>query len=121
VEVFSYPYGDRGANVEAVQGALRRAGYRAACLYGDGPNLLPVEGPYLLERVAMGPDTDLDAELSRSPRDRPWSMKQRPGRAMRRTSAKHLPLKDLWLKSEKRAVMRLENMRMRKIREFGCK
>jgi peptidoglycan/xylan/chitin deacetylase (PgdA/CDA1 family) len=25
VEVFSYPYGDRGANVEAVQGALRRA------------------------------------------------------------------------------------------------
>src|SRR5262249_45495904 len=33
VEVFSYPYGDAGANFEVVRDTLRRAGSRAACLY----------------------------------------------------------------------------------------
>jgi peptidoglycan/xylan/chitin deacetylase (PgdA/CDA1 family) len=68
VAVFSYPYGDSGTNFKAVRGALRRAGYRAACLYGDGPNRLPVADPCRLERLAMGPDTDLHAELTRSHR-----------------------------------------------------
>jgi peptidoglycan/xylan/chitin deacetylase (PgdA/CDA1 family) len=71
VEVFSYPYGDAGADREAVRDALRRAGYRAACLYGDGPNFLPIVDPYRLERLAMGPDTDLQAELNRTPPNRP--------------------------------------------------
>jgi len=71
VEVFSYPYGDAGANFEVVRDALRRAGYWAACLYGDGPNFSPIADPYRLERVAMGPDADLHAELNRTPLKRP--------------------------------------------------
>jgi peptidoglycan/xylan/chitin deacetylase (PgdA/CDA1 family) len=63
VEVFSYPYGDAGANPHAVERALKRTGYRAACLYGGGPNSLPEVHPYRLSRLAMGPDTDLQAEL----------------------------------------------------------
>jgi hypothetical protein len=43
---------------------LSRAGYRAACLYGGGVQLLPAEHPYELVRIAMGPDTDLNSELS---------------------------------------------------------
>lgn len=63
VQVFSYPYGDAGADPDATERALQRAGYRAACLYGGGPNYLPVEDHYRLTRVAMGPDTDLRAVL----------------------------------------------------------
>ena len=37
VEVFSYPYGDCGPEPEAARSMLERAGYRAACLYGGGP------------------------------------------------------------------------------------
>ena len=76
VEVFSYPYGDDGVSsypygddgassrvLRGVREALERAGYRAACLYGGGPNRLPAAGPYRLTRLAVGPDTDLQAEL----------------------------------------------------------
>ncbi len=63
VEVFAYPYGDEGVNPRELQRALRRAGYRAACLYGGGPNPLPITDPYRLARLAMGPDTDLKAAL----------------------------------------------------------
>jgi peptidoglycan/xylan/chitin deacetylase (PgdA/CDA1 family) len=63
VEVFAFPYGDDGIDPQATGRALRRAGYRAACLYGGGPNRLPVDNPYRLRRLAMGPDTDLRAEL----------------------------------------------------------
>jgi peptidoglycan/xylan/chitin deacetylase (PgdA/CDA1 family) len=76
-EVFSYPYGDDGVGsypyhhsavtspmLRKIQGALQRTGYRAACLYGGGLNYLPVANAYRLYRVAMGPDTDLNAELS---------------------------------------------------------
>jgi peptidoglycan/xylan/chitin deacetylase (PgdA/CDA1 family) len=63
VEVFCYPYGDEGADREEAAAALRRAGYRAACLYGGGPNSVPVVNPYRLARLALGPDTDLDAAL----------------------------------------------------------
>src|SRR5262249_13389250 len=34
VELFSFPYGDGGKDAEQVTSLLRRAGYRAACLYG---------------------------------------------------------------------------------------
>ncbi len=64
VEVFSFPYGDRGARPERIRRALERTGYRAACLYGGGPHRLPITNPYGLCRVAMGPDTDLQAELA---------------------------------------------------------
>jgi peptidoglycan/xylan/chitin deacetylase (PgdA/CDA1 family) len=67
VEVFSFPYGDAGANPEVVRGALQRTGYRAACLYRDGLNRLPGTDPYGLARFAMGPDTDLPAQLENVP------------------------------------------------------
>ena len=58
VEVFSYPYGDDGVSsypygddgassrvLRKVREMLRRAGYRAACLYGGGPTRLPATDP----------------------------------------------------------------------------
>jgi len=64
VELFSFPYGDHGLTPSATSEKLRRAGYRAACLYGGGVQLLPAEQPYGLVRIAMGPDTDLNSELA---------------------------------------------------------
>jgi peptidoglycan/xylan/chitin deacetylase (PgdA/CDA1 family) len=64
VEVFAYPYGDSGKNIQVVSTALQNAGYRAACLYGGSPNSMPNVDVYRLARVAMGPDTDLIAELA---------------------------------------------------------
>jgi hypothetical protein len=63
VEVFCYPYGDAGREPGQTARALRRAAYRAACLYGGGPNPVPPADPYRLARLAMGPDTDLRAAL----------------------------------------------------------
>jgi peptidoglycan/xylan/chitin deacetylase (PgdA/CDA1 family) len=57
VEIFAYPNGDVGASSLAARLALKRAGYRAAFLYGGGPVRLPVADPYGLSRLAMGPDT----------------------------------------------------------------
>jgi peptidoglycan/xylan/chitin deacetylase (PgdA/CDA1 family) len=59
VELFSYPYGDFGGDRDASAQALRRAGYKAAFLYGGGPNSLPVPEVHHIDRVAMGPNTDL--------------------------------------------------------------
>jgi len=66
IETFAYPYGDRGADLRGLRTIMRRTGYRAACLFGDGPNRWPLPDRYLLNRVAMGPDTDLGAELATS-------------------------------------------------------
>jgi peptidoglycan/xylan/chitin deacetylase (PgdA/CDA1 family) len=63
VDLFAYPYGDGGVNPRAMSQALKRAGYRAACLYGGDPNPLPITDPYRLARLAMGPETDLQAAL----------------------------------------------------------
>lgn len=63
VECFSFPYGDGGPDPPATASALNRAGYRAACLYAGGPNRLPVADPYRLDRLAVGPDTDLREAL----------------------------------------------------------
>jgi peptidoglycan/xylan/chitin deacetylase (PgdA/CDA1 family) len=63
MQVFSFPYGDNGTDPGAVEGGLRRLGYRAACLYGGGVMDLRLADPYRLARVAMGPDMDLEAEL----------------------------------------------------------
>lgn len=63
VEVFAFPYGDDGLDPKVVSKALGRVGYRAACLYDGGLNRLPILDRYRLSRVAMGPDTDLEAEL----------------------------------------------------------
>jgi peptidoglycan/xylan/chitin deacetylase (PgdA/CDA1 family) len=63
VTVFAYPYGDGGVDPGIQRSLLEQAGYRAACLYKGGPMHLPIANPYRLTRVAMGPDTDLQAEL----------------------------------------------------------
>jgi peptidoglycan/xylan/chitin deacetylase (PgdA/CDA1 family) len=63
VEVFSFPYGDDGADPRIVARLLARSGYRAACLYGGGPNHVPVRNQYRLSRIAMGADTDLRVAL----------------------------------------------------------
>jgi peptidoglycan/xylan/chitin deacetylase (PgdA/CDA1 family) len=59
VHLFAYPYGDDGG--AAVQ--VREAGYRAAFGYGGGPISMPPEDPYSVERLAIGPDSDLEAML----------------------------------------------------------
>lgn len=65
VSLFSYPYGDAGTDTGATTAALGRAGYRAAFLYGGAANPVPVPGRYGIERLAMGPETDLESELGR--------------------------------------------------------
>jgi peptidoglycan/xylan/chitin deacetylase (PgdA/CDA1 family) len=64
VEIFAFPYGDDGLNPGELGGELERAGYRAACLYRGGPVSFPVDNPYRLPRLAMGPDTNLEAALA---------------------------------------------------------
>ncbi|MGH9892337.1 MAG: polysaccharide deacetylase family protein, partial [bacterium] len=64
VELFSYPYGDPGKDPHWGAKILQRAGYQGACLYGGSVHILPVTDFYRLERIAMGPDTDLACELS---------------------------------------------------------
>jgi peptidoglycan/xylan/chitin deacetylase (PgdA/CDA1 family) len=68
--VSSYPYGDDGANsptLRQVRETLKRAGYRAACLYGGGAIRLPAADTYRLARLAVGPDSDLQEELREEP------------------------------------------------------
>jgi peptidoglycan/xylan/chitin deacetylase (PgdA/CDA1 family) len=64
VEIFAFPYGDDGLHPEQVGEELEQAGYRAACLYRGGPITMPVADRYRLPRLAMGPDTNLDAALT---------------------------------------------------------
>ena len=47
-----------------MQAALAESGYRAAFGYGGSPFELVGADRYRLARIAMGPDTDLPAELS---------------------------------------------------------
>jgi peptidoglycan/xylan/chitin deacetylase (PgdA/CDA1 family) len=63
VELFAFPYGDDAGLPPELHEALGRTGYVAAFGYGGGPFSFPVTDPYRLERVAMGPDTDLEAVL----------------------------------------------------------
>jgi len=64
VDVFAYPYGDDADGAGDVRAALAESGYRAAFGYGGGPFELGGADRYRLARIAMGPDTDLPAELS---------------------------------------------------------
>ena len=64
-EIFAFPYGDDGADPQALRKELEQAGYRAACLYRGGPISFPLSNPFRLPRLAMGPDTDLEAALVR--------------------------------------------------------
>jgi len=68
VEAFAFPYGD-GGTPALVGPALAHCGYRAAFLYGANepyvPESLPLSDPYRIDRIAMGPDTDLSVVLGR--------------------------------------------------------
>ncbi len=68
VELFSYPYGDCGSSRGSSVSALRRAGYKAACVYGGGSIEVPVADVHRIERIAMGPGTDLDKVLESVPK-----------------------------------------------------
>jgi peptidoglycan/xylan/chitin deacetylase (PgdA/CDA1 family) len=63
VELFAYPYGDDVGAPPDLQKALVRTGYLAACGYGGGPISTPPADLYRLERLAMGPETDLASAL----------------------------------------------------------
>ena len=65
VDVFSYPYGDSGSDGDVAR-VLRRAGYKAAFGFGGHPMTLPVADVYRVERIPMGPETDLAVELGDS-------------------------------------------------------
>jgi peptidoglycan/xylan/chitin deacetylase (PgdA/CDA1 family) len=69
VELIAYPYGDDAGTPPGLREALVRTGYRAACLYIGGPVSIPANDPYRLERVAIGPDTDLTTVLEPGSRD----------------------------------------------------
>jgi peptidoglycan/xylan/chitin deacetylase (PgdA/CDA1 family) len=64
VDVFAYPYGDDAGGADDVRAALAESGYRAAFGYGGAPFELVGADRYRLARIAMGPDTDLQEELS---------------------------------------------------------
>jgi peptidoglycan/xylan/chitin deacetylase (PgdA/CDA1 family) len=63
VKLFAYPYGDDAGNAPDLREAFARAGFLAACGYGGGPVSSPPADRYRLERLAMGPDTDLTVDL----------------------------------------------------------
>ena len=66
VDLFAYPYGDHADGDPDVRAALLAGGYHAAFGYGGEPFRLPATDTYRLERVAVGPDTDLGALLRAS-------------------------------------------------------
>jgi peptidoglycan/xylan/chitin deacetylase (PgdA/CDA1 family) len=59
VDTLAFPYGDNGKDVQAMELALKRAGYQAAFLYKGGVFDVPTETPFRVTRVPMGPDTNL--------------------------------------------------------------
>ena len=65
VDLFAFPFGDDADSSPDVREALDASGYRAAFGYGGEPFILGQGDRYRLPRLAMGPDTDLAAELGR--------------------------------------------------------
>jgi peptidoglycan/xylan/chitin deacetylase (PgdA/CDA1 family) len=63
VTTFAYPYGDDVDGSSLLRQLSRQAGYVAGFLY-DGPAVtLPISDPLRIQRIAMGPDTDLSTVL----------------------------------------------------------
>lgn len=61
VETVAFPYGDPGP--PDAHGEPAAAGYSAAFTYRGSPISLPAADRYRIERIAMGPDTDLIGQL----------------------------------------------------------
>ncbi|MBV8986451.1 MAG: polysaccharide deacetylase family protein [Acidimicrobiia bacterium] len=66
VDIIAYPYGDDAAMPEDLRVALANAGYRVGCLYGGGPNSVPLVDQYRVSRLALGPDSDISMMLAQS-------------------------------------------------------
>lgn len=66
-DVIAYPYGDDAGMPPGLRSVLEQTGYRAAFLYGGGPNPVPFSDPYRLSRLALGPDSDLAALVRGAP------------------------------------------------------
>jgi len=64
VDLFAYPYGDCGPDIDEAGHLARASGYVAAFLYGDRAPSSP-DDALRLPRIAMGPNTDLRKELTR--------------------------------------------------------
>ncbi|MBT8398955.1 MAG: polysaccharide deacetylase family protein [Rhodothermia bacterium] len=63
VQSIAYPYGHTPSDHRGFSAQLANAGYGAGFLYGGGLITLPIQNPYFLSRIAMGPDTDVLDEL----------------------------------------------------------
>ena len=64
VAALAFPFGDPGRDPERTDQLLAACGYRAALRYKGGGLVLPTAARFQLPRIAMGPDTDLAAELA---------------------------------------------------------
>ena len=64
IEAFAFPYGDNG-EVNRTDSILQQSGYKAAFLYSGG--LIKLNGikPYQINRIPVGPDTDLKTQLEK--------------------------------------------------------
>ena len=63
VDLFSFAYGDIGLAQAITEKMLQTAGYKAACLYGGNTFKMAEANPYALERIAIGPGTNLGLVL----------------------------------------------------------
>jgi peptidoglycan/xylan/chitin deacetylase (PgdA/CDA1 family) len=59
VELFAFPFGDEGEDPRIMTDMVKRAGYRAAFLYGGSPFDPAHADRFRLPRLAVGADTDL--------------------------------------------------------------
>lgn len=64
IKAFSFPYGDNGMNQEQTDKILKDAGYAAGFLYNGNPIDVYIPNTYRIQRVAIGPDTNLEKELA---------------------------------------------------------
>jgi peptidoglycan/xylan/chitin deacetylase (PgdA/CDA1 family) len=63
VTTLAYPYGDDAGASPHLQQLVREAGYVAGFLYNGPAVTLPITDPLRIQRIAMGPDTDLPTLL----------------------------------------------------------
>lgn len=63
IEAFSFPYGDMGVDRNKTERILAETGYKAAFLFAGNLINDKIENPFKLNRIAIGPDTDLAEEL----------------------------------------------------------
>lgn len=63
IELFSFPYGDNGLDINLTDNLLKRTGYKAAFMFAGKPVHGNIENNFRIPRVAVGPDTNLQSVL----------------------------------------------------------